>query len=437
MLQVTVGECRSLQFPLCLALAVVFATGCRPSTRESEQKADGGAPHAAAQPATVASPMASPDPAEIPPRVASLETRMALVQQGFDIASMIPKDPHERDRAKAQEWCVVAMIELGDLARAEALAKGIDTWRRPSVYGDIARAYAAKGETENCKRIADRAMALVPGLLDWQQERVRVKVAQAMATLGDRAAAADLERGVGEPEIGKVATVTATTAKSEDFDARAAEIEAWIATGNFDLARNAVAVAVALYQRFGTDDTLRSRAEQLVRSGYAKIPYDLRVAALLDLAKAASGAGRPEDARRLADDAQSILAAAKWLAEDRVAQQAGIARANAAIGAQELARTQLIAALQDFTEHRNGIVDILRARPLRLLALGFAEIGDADKANEVFLLAVDEGAANPNARPRAEDLAATCADLARAGIVPSDALRARIATVQSGLVAPW
>ncbi len=425
---VTTSAHRSQWFGTSLVLGAMFGVGCQPATQADELAATRTSAVATQQSATSPRPDAG---------VASLETRKALVQQGFEIASMIPKDPHERDRAKAQEWCAAAMIELGDLAAAEVLARGIDTWRRPSVYGDLARAYASKGDIENCKRIADRAMALVPGLIEWQQERVRVKVAQAMAITGDRAQAADLERGVGEPEIGKVATVTAASANVDEFGARAAEIESWVSTGNFDLARNAVLVAVALYQRFAADDALRPRAEQLVRNAYAKIPYDLRVAALLDLARAAYSAGKTEDARRLAEDAQSILSAAKWLAEDRVAQQASIARANAAIGAKELARTQLLAALQDFNEHRTGIVDILRAQPLRMLAIGFAEVGDTAKANEVFLIAVDEGALNPNARPRAEDLAATCVALGRAGLEPSAALLARIATVKSGLVAPW
>jgi len=72
-----------------------------------------------------------------------------------------------------------------------------------------------------------------------------------------------------------------------------------------------------------------------------------------------------------------------------------------------------------------------------LVAKGYATLGDQAKAREIFALAINEGAINSNARPRAEDLAAACADLATMGVEPGEELWARMAEIRAGLRAPW
>ena len=47
------------------------------------------------------------------------------------------------------------------------------------------------------------------------------------------------------------------------------------------------------------------------------------------------------------------------------------------------------------------------------------------------------GALNPNARPRAEDLAQTTASLARSAIEPDAAMGKRRREIRAGLVEPW
>jgi hypothetical protein len=83
------------------------------------------------------------------------------------------------------------------------------------------------------------------------------------------------------------------------------------------------------------------------------------------------------------------------------------------------------------------LVDVFRAEARRPAAEALAAMGAVDRAREVFAALIEEGAVNPNARPRAEDLALTAASLARAGIEPDEAMWARLRGIREGLVAPW
>ena len=368
---------------------------------------------------------------------ASTARRIEIARFGYDVASMIPTEGNVRDQAKAQEWCVAAMIEVGDRGGAEEMANSMRTWRRAACYADIGLSYARAGEAAKASEFAERALKSLPEWLDWQQERIRVQVAQVYVVLGESGRAEELAKGVGESEIGKVEAVEATKADEAEFDARLAEIEAWLATGNFDLARNALDVSEALYGRFVKDAARRAKIEDVVRRLNSKVPFDLRVASLLELARTASKSGDAAHARELVAEAKAEFAKAKWLPEDFVTQMALLGTGEFEAGEPDAARKTLDEAVAYFQTNRDSIVDIFRGPPLRLVAKGYATLGDQAKAREIFALAINEGAINGNARPRAEDLAAACADLATTGIEPGEELWARMAEIRAGLRAPW
>jgi hypothetical protein len=64
-------------------------------------------------------------------------------------------------------------------------------------------------------------------------------------------------------------------------------------------------------------------------------------------------------------------------------------------------------------------------------------MGDRAKALTIYKRGVDESLVNPNARPRVEDLVATCLSLAQNGVEPDAELNAQLEKVSKGLGAPW
>ena len=101
------------------------------------------------------------------------------------------------------------------------------------------------------------------------------------------------------------------------------------------------------------------------------------------------------------------------------------------------ARSDLDAAASLYDADRDRIVDIRRAGVLRGLAEGYADARDPKAALALYRRAAGEGMVNPNARPRAEDLAATCCSMAVHAVEPDDALRAYLRQIRSGLGNPW
>ena len=64
-------------------------------------------------------------------------------------------------------------------------------------------------------------------------------------------------------------------------------------------------------------------------------------------------------------------------------------------------------------------------------------MGETPEALRLYSMAVEEGAVNINARPRAEDLVATCCSMALRSIEPDAKLKARIQEIRGGLGDPW
>jgi hypothetical protein len=369
-----------------------------------------------------------------------------LLDEAFAVASSIPEEPHLRDKAKAQEWCASAALALGQVELALRYVEGMKTWRQAAMLADIAGWYAERGDTAQMERLAERALSLAPTARDWQQERIRVHAARAYARAGRNSRAAALSSGVGESERGKVEAVVAArdaanpvaeATPAQDFTAQMDQVDEWIMTLNFDLTRNAAEVCIALYTGCQDDPERCARVERSVTAANSKLPPDIRIANLLALAQIAVGAGHMDRAVPLVEAADAVLNSGTWMPEDEIVQVAAIALGKHGIGQSDEARASLASALARFGEKRESIVDIYRSAPLRAVAVAQARMGDRPEALQTFMRALEEGTANPNARPRAEDLTETCVAMAVQGIDPGDAGRVRIREIRAGLKDPW
>lgn len=368
-------------------------------------------------------------------------SRRALLELGFEAASAIPRDPHERDRARVQEVVASTFITVGEPVRAAACALEISNWRKGSVFGDLAIDCARKGLVDSAKTYARYALEAVAegrdGVQDWQRDRVRVKAAQAYAWIGDGSKATVLEQGVGEPEMGKVDAVEAAKSDGSDFDARLEAALVAVNTMNFDLTVNAIETVVELAAKSKGDEARWARIVDLLGRTRGRIPRDLELKSYLRLADARVAQDSKDAARALVATATGLRDGARWTPDAALPLSAEIARRLHAVGDAEAARAEIEAGLAGFQAGIDAVADVFRAEAMRPAAEALVAMGAEDRAREVFAALIEEGARNPNARPRAEDLALTAASLARAGVEPDDAMWARLREIRAGLVAPW
>ena len=132
-----------------------------------------------------------------------------------------------------------------------------------------------------------------------------------------------------------------------------------------------------------------------------------------------------------------MLMGADFLVEDRLPLVTELVTAQHRGGDVEGARTELGRALALYDSESAHIVNIYRARCLRSLAEGFHLVGDDAQALTLYARAVEAGQLNPNSRPRADDLVATCCSMAHTGAEPDEALMQRLRDIRAKLGNPW
>jgi tetratricopeptide (TPR) repeat protein len=383
--------------------------------------------------------------------------RWRLLDLAFEAASALPAHPHIKTRSRAQEDVVQACLELGQLRSAQGYVERIGNWRKGSASADLARLLVEQGALDEARKylatsqeIADKLdYALVNEMedegiespQDWQRDQIRVKIAQALALHGEDAKADELEAGVVEAEAGRVDLVRARRASLEDFEVLMPELEELIPGSSFDRARNALEVCAALFDRFYGDPARRARIEAALRAPNAKLPEDVRIASLRRAAEVALDHQNPEHALQfvLAADARvkGVCAGAGWMPEHEIPLRAALAGLRHRCGDRPGAEAEMAAAVALYEAQRANIVEIYRAGALRPLAEAAMSMGDAAAALAFYRRAIEEGAVNVNARPRVEDLVATCLSMAREAIEPDEASWQRIRAIRAELKAPW
>jgi hypothetical protein len=365
-----------------------------------------------------------------------------LLDRAFATASALPVQPHLKDRCKAQEQVVDTCLELGDTARALRFLEQIGNWRRGAAYADLAFHCAQHGGGPEVAKYLELALELADHPLeenpqDWQRDRIRAKVARTHALLGDLGEAARLEKDVQKSEAGRVAIVTAAKLDAKDLDAQLSAVDAVVAAGEFEQIRHALDACVELLGRFWDDAGKRAAIEQKILSASTRLPVSVRIDVVLKRADVALAHRDAANALVLSKDAQGLADAAKWRPEDEIPLIARIAVLRHRAGAADEARAEVARALALYDAERAKIVDIDRAGVLRSLAEAHRAMGDAATALSLCRRVVEEGVVNPNSRPRAEDLCATCCSMALHGIEPDAELQARMVAIQGGLGRPW
>ncbi len=368
--------------------------------------------------------------------------QIELLDLAFQSASALPVKPHIKNRSRAQESVVRACLELEQPQRALTFVERIDSWMRGLGYAELALYLAQHGAESEVQAYLDRAREIADkpadeNSQDWHRDRIRAQIVKTHVWLGQLDQAAQFEVGLVDSESGAVASARARLADASAFDEQIDVVDAIVAVGNFDQVRNTLETCAQLFDRFYQDVERRTRAETKIKASWNKLPIAVRVEISIMLAESALAHSDSSNALRVVDEAKAAIDAAKWRLEDRTPLVARLAELRFKAGDKLKARAEIDAALKLFEVERSQVVDIYRAATLRPIAEAYQVMGDSAVALSTYRAAVEAGVENPNSRPRAEDLSATCASMALHAVEPDAALRARLAQIHAALGDPW
>ncbi|MBL8734387.1 MAG: hypothetical protein JNN13_18570 [Planctomycetes bacterium] len=373
-----------------------------------------------------------------------------LLQLAFTAASKFPLQPHIRNRSRAQLQVVDTCFELDAAELAVGFARDIADWRRGAAYADFATWCGRRGDRPR----ALRYLQLVDDLLldeqvgkpaqEWQRDFVVLKQARAWAALGEAAKADAAMQSIDpdsthavDPDWARTAADRVAGMTIEQGRATFAGIDREFPAMTLGQQGTALETIASLHARFYADEALRRLAEDRLTRVFDKLPPKLRLDAITRLVRTAAANSDAANAQRLVADMQRVVEGFQWRAEDRVPELARIAELRCLAGLPDRGRAELDAALADYHEHRDEIVDIYRAATLRAVALAFFAIGELGKAHDLLASVFEEGMENPNSRPRCDDFVATCCLMARRGVEPRAAMWTRLREIVEGLGEPW
>jgi len=380
-------------------------------------------------------------PPEAPPETIE-PWRLELLELAFDAASRMPLHPHIKNRSRAQAEVVEACLTLGEFERARRFADRIANWQRGEAYGKLAHRAAIQGDLATAERHQAEARAIATGAIEsgdqeWRAQVILEQVAMTELALDRPEAVHALERELEDSERRELARAKARLLPREDLDLQLAEYRRLVELKSFELMQGVLGGALELHERFYRDEQARAELEEFVGEAARTMPSTLRFEYGLELCEHALEHGDSAQAGRLAEAARATLEASTWTPDVTVPATARLGAAFARAGDATRGEALLGSSLTLFGARRDEIPDVFRGDTLRPVAEALWRSGEREEALDVFRQLVEEGALNPNARPRAVDLVRTCCALATAGIQPDEPLLGRLRELSAGLVEPW
>lgn len=395
-----------------------------------------GALGAEPQAAAAEKPASAPQDADLP------AWRRRLLEVANRAASSVPEKPHHKTRGKLQDLVVMACFDLDQPALALDYARGINDWRRGCGLAEYARYCAANGHPEPIESSLAQAEEIARALNEagdqaWRRDRILVKVATCRIEMGFPLEAREIEANVEASEALPLFLAKARLLPAEELEAWLAEARLTATSGGFEGRQSVVLAGTELVRRFFAEEPRRKALEEVVRLATGQMPLPVLIDALLGMSAAARQAGDMEGAKRFASEAVDACLLATVTADLKGACLGRSIEALVQAGDNAAANEALQAGLGIYEKERDQLMGIDRADALRGLAQACARLGDTAQATLLYWRVIEEGAENPNARPRSEDLVETLLSMAQVGFEPEPKLFERIEAIATGLRDPW
>ena len=369
--------------------------------------------------------------------------RSDLLQLANSAFTRMPLDPHVKNRGRGQMSVVEACLAADRPDLATRIAASIPDWRKGLAHAHCAQWFELHARADEAQRelgIAEQCAAAIRADANeqgWRAERILGVVARVRMIRGELEKFAEASKDLGPVDGAVLQEEAALRMPEESFAKWLEQADATIASAQFDPIQATLQSCAKLYRRFYDDTEKRAQLEQRIAEGYSRLPLQVRVKLLVEIGGVAADKKDAAKTIELCDRIDRVLASATWRAEDTVPAFADLAVLFHRGGEVARGKQQLDAAAKAFADGRKSIFDIHRAAALRSLAEAAAAMGDLPRAMQFWRDALEAGVENPNSRPRADDLAATCLSFVKMGVEPDDATGQRMREIATGLAAPW
>lgn len=371
-----------------------------------------------------------------------------LLELSFNTASKIPAKPHIKDRSRAQEAVVKAALELSQPQKAEKFAQGIDNWRRAMAYAEIALYYTKKGDKTNAVELLRKAKQAIADDIDdkvkeninhqWRYEAALAKMAKAFNMLGLSKSANEINQKLEtESQKAKLQSDIALDDPNSTFNSQKTALDSMIEVGTFDSIQSALWAYTELFDKFYTDPNRAEYIQNKIISSSEKLPPVIKIDLILALADAALANDDKSKSLEFVNQAEQITEGFQWQPQDYIPIISKIINKRFAAGDHQKAISDADKLLELYKTNEFSIVDIYRAGAIRPLGQAYYLMNEKIKSQLVYEMAVQAAVANPNSRPRAEDLSAICLSMAVVGFEPDDKLWDKMNQIYEGLNNPW
>ncbi len=366
-----------------------------------------------------------------------------MLDLAFDAAAAMPKNPHIKNKARAQSSVVDACLKTKDAARALQFAMQIPNWRKGLGVASYAYYCAQKGQEKEAARALEISRTTLKALAndgneqEWRGKKIAAVIGATEEVLAFGVGATEDSGLWTNPRKAKFAAFADGLVKDEDFDQFAKSLRTTFESEDFAAVELAFESCLSVFHRYYQDHKRRDFLEHVVKKSYSRLPLTKRVDLVISLGEAALDHKDFSAAARLAGYAFELVAQAKWRPRDEIALNARIAALTFQAGDTDTARDEITAACDLYKTSRLRIVSVFRGQALRPLAEAFVKMNDTKQALYFYSQALDEALINPNSRPRAQELVAICISMATHHCRWSDELKEKALRVRSELGAPW
>lgn len=363
-----------------------------------------------------------------------------LLELAFEVATLIPVKPHLKDRSRAQQAVIETCLKMGQPVRAVRYADKIDNWRRGLSYANVAYYLAMNGHAGEKVQpgldLAEKIANLDHGQ-QWRTDRINARIAQTYSVLGQTEKSFQYTRDLMDSKSGKMAQAKAKTGKKDSFQEQVKSLDSLVAQGGLETTVNGLQGYTELFSRFYNDLEKRNLVEEKITSSRNKLPVSIQIEFMSKLIECSIDHSDQSKSRGLVEETQTLIKDYRWTTEEYIPLSAKLICLRFQAGDVTEARLQAETLRSLFETDGKKIIDIYRARILLPLAETYQMMGETETSLAVYRQAIEEAVENPNSKPRAEDLSATCCSMTCHQVEPDAELWAYIHGIHSRLGNPW